>query len=140
MAYEVLISGFVKNPRELVAAGIGGAVGTGVDVSALVLMVKSGVSIPVATFIAALVGAATIFVLNKYVAFRDHSPINVHQLARFGFVAVSAAMLMAVAMKIVAVKFAVPVVMAKLLCAAAVFAIWTYPAQRRLVFARTALA
>ena len=136
----MLISRFVKNPRELVAAGIGGAVGTGVDVSALVLMVKSGVSIPVATFVAALIGAATIFVLNKYVAFRDRSPINVHQLARFGFVAVSAAMLMAVAMKIVAVKFAVPVVMAKLLCAAVVFAIWTYPAQRRLVFARTALA
>lgn len=140
MAYGLLLWGLVKNPRELVAAGIAGIVGTGIDVGALVLMVKSGVSIPVATFAAALVGAATIFVLNKYVAFRDHSPINVRQLARFGFVAVSAAMLMAVAMKIVAVKLAVPVVMAKLLCAAIVFATWTYPAQRRLVFARTALA
>lgn len=140
MAYGLLIFWFVKNPRELLAAGLGGAVGTGIDVTALVLMVKSGVSIPVATFIAALLGAVTIFVLNKYVAFRDHSPINLRQLARFGFVAVSAATLMAVAMKIVAVKFAVPVVMAKLLCAAVVFAIWTYPAQRRLVFARPALA
>jgi putative flippase GtrA len=130
----------VKNPRQLVIAGVAGVAGTSLDVGALVLMVKHGTAIPVATFLAALVGAATIFVLNKYVAFRDHSPVNVSQLARFGFVAVSAAMLMAVAMKIVAVKFAVPVVMAKLICAAIVFAIWTYPAQRRLVFARTVTA
>lgn len=140
MAYGVLISRFVKHPRELLAAGFGGAVGTGVDVGALVLMVGHGVSVPVATFLAALAGAATNFVLNKYVAFRDHSPINLRQLARFGFVAVAAALLMAGAMKIVAVKLGVPVVLAKLACAAVVFAIWTYPAQRRLVFARTATA
>ncbi|MBL0220468.1 MAG: GtrA family protein [Myxococcales bacterium] len=130
----------MKHPRELLAAGFGGAVGTGVDVAALVLMVGHGVSVPVATFLAALAGAATNFVLNKYVAFRDHSPINLRQLARFGFVAVAAALLMAGAMKIVAVKLGVPVVLAKLACAAVVFAIWTYPAQRRLVFARTATA
>lgn len=140
MAWGVLISRFVKHPRELLAAGFGGAVGTGVDVAALVLMVGHGVSVPVATFLAALAGAATNFVLNKYVAFRDHSPINLRQLARFGFVAVAAALLMAGAMKIVAVKLGVPVVLAKLACAAVVFAIWTYPAQRRLVFARTATA
>jgi putative flippase GtrA len=130
----------VKNPRELLAAGFGGAVGTGLDVGCLVLLVRHGVSVPVATFIAALAGAATNFMLNKYVAFRDHSPIDLRQLARFGFVAVAAATLMAVAMKIVAVTFGVPVVVAKLACAAVVFAIWTYPAQRRLVFVRSAAA
>ena len=136
MAWRLLYLGLVKNPRELVIAGCAGVVGTGLDVAVLVQMVKHGVSIPVASFVAALMGAATIFLLNKYVAFRDRSPINVSQLARFGFVAVSAALLMAVAMKVVAVKFAVPVVVAKLVCAAIVFAVWTYPAQRRLVFAR----
>jgi putative flippase GtrA len=140
VAYGVLISGLVKNPRELLAAGFGGAVGTGLDVGCLVLLVKHGVSVPVATFIAALAGAATNFVLNKYVAFRDHSPVDLRQLARFGFVAVAAALLMSVAMKIVAVSLGVPVVFAKLACAAVVFAIWTYPAQRRLVFARTVAA
>ena len=140
MAYGLLIWGLVKNLRELVSAGASSVVGSGIDVAALVLMVGRGVSIPAATFLGAMLGAATIFLLNKYVAFRDRSPINVSQLARFGFVAVSAAMLMAVAMKIVAVKLAVPVVAAKLVCAAIVFATWTYPAQRRLVFARTALA
>jgi putative flippase GtrA len=140
MAHGVLISGLVKNPRELLAAGFGGAVGTGVDVGCLVLLVKHGVSVPVATFLAALAGAATNFVINKYVAFRDRSPIDLRQLARFGFVAVAAALLMSVAMKIVAVKLGAPVVVAKLACAAVVFAIWTYPAQRRLVFARTVAA
>lgn len=140
MAWGVLYPCLVKNPRELVIAGCAGVVGTGLDVAVLVQMVKHGVSIPVASFLAALMGAATIFLLNKYVAFRDHSPINVSQLARFGFVAVSAALLMAVAMNVVAVKFAVPVVVAKLACAAIVFAVWTYPAQRRLVFARTVSA
>jgi len=128
----------VKNPRELLVAGFGGAVGTGVDVAVLVLLVKHGVTVPVATFLAALAGAATNFGLNKYVAFRDHSPIDLRQLARFGLVAVAAALLMAGAMSIVSVKLGAPVVVGKLACAAVVFAIWTYPAQRRLVFARTA--
>ena len=136
----MLQSPLVKNPRELLAAGFGGAVGTGLDVGCLVLLVKHGVSVPLATFIAALAGAVTNFVINKYVAFRDASPINLRQLARFGFVAVAAALLMSVAMKIVAVKLGAPVVFAKLACAAVVFAIWTYPAQRRLVFARTVAA
>ena len=140
MAWGLLLSRLVKHPRELLAAGFGGAVGTGLDVGCLVLLVRHGVSVPVATFIAALAGAVTNFVLNKYVAFRDHSPIDLRQLARFGFVAVAAATLMSVAMKIVAVSFGVPVVIAKLACAAIVFAIWTYPAQRRLVFVRSATA
>ena len=140
MAQGVLLSPLVKNPRELLAAGFGGAVGTGLDVGCLVLLVKHGVSVPVATFLAALAGAVTNFVINKYVAFRDPTPVNLRQLARFGFVAVAAALLMSVAMKIVAVKLGAPVVFAKLACAAVVFAIWTYPAQRRLVFARTVAA
>jgi len=140
VARGVLYPFLVKNPRELLAAGFGGAVGTGLDVGCLVLLVKNGTSVPVATFLAALAGAATNFVLNKYVAFKDTSPINLRQLARFGFVAVAAALLMSVAMKLVAVKLGVPVVLAKLACAAVVFAIWTYPAQRRLVFSRPVAA
>jgi putative flippase GtrA len=80
------------------------------------------------------------FALNKYVAFRDRSPLRIGQIARFHVVAVVAALLMAVAMKIATANPAVPVVAAKLACAAIVFAIWTYPAQRRLVFAPAAEA
>jgi putative flippase GtrA len=102
------------------------------------LLVGHHVSIPLATFIAALAGAATNFTLNKYVAFRDRSPISLGQVARFDFVAVVAALLMAGAMKLATANLGVPVVAAKLACAAVVFAIWTYPAQRHLVFARRA--
>ena len=93
---------------------------------------------PVAAFAGAVVGAVVNFGLNKYIAFRDRSRITGQQLVRFGIVAVATAMLMALAMQLVAVWLGVPYLLAKLLCAAAVFAVWTYPAQRRLVFRRAA--
>lgn len=136
----MLIPRLVKNPRELLAAGLGGVVATGVDVGVLILLVERHVSIPVAAFLAAMAGAGTNFVMNKYVAFRDSSPITVQQLTRFGVVAVTTAMLMAFAMKVVAVHLGVPYVIAKILCAAIIFAAWTYPAQRRLVFSRPSVA
>jgi putative flippase GtrA len=128
----------MKNARALLAAGLGGALATALDVGLLVLLVGHHVAVPLATFIAALAGAAMTFVINKYVAFRDRSPINLLQLLRFDFVVVVAALLMAAAMQLVSVRLGVPVVLAKLGCAALVFALWTYPAQRRLVFVRGA--
>ena len=127
----------MKNPRELLAAGLGGAIATAVDFAALVLLVELGrVSIPVAAFLAASAGAVVCFVMNKHLAFRDRSPVTLHQVGRFGIVAVAAALLMAFAMRIVAVDLGLPYPAAKVLCAALVFIAWTYPAQRRLVFAR----
>lgn len=126
-----------KNARELVTAGFGGIAATIVDVAVLVFLVEVVVlSIPIAAFLASGAGAAMNFVLNKYLAFRDRSPISVAQLARFGAVALATALLMALAMKLVAVELGVPYVLAKLLCAVTVFLVWTYPAQRKLVFAR----
>ena len=125
----------MKNPRALLTAGLGGVAATALDVGVLVLLVAHHVAIPLAAFIAALAGAAMNFVVNKYVAFRDRSPINLPQLLRFNVVVVVAAFLMAAAMRLVAVRLGVPVVIAKLGCAVIVFAIWTYPAQRRFVFA-----
>ena len=122
----------------MAASGFGGAVGTAVDVSVLVLMVQHGVSIAASAFCGAAAGAVMNFVLNKYIAFRDRTPVTGHQLARFGLVAVATAALMALAMHVVAVDLGVPYLLAKLICAVAVFAAWTYPAQRRLVFRRTA--
>lgn len=132
--------GTLEPSSELLRAGVGGAIGTGLDVTTLVLLVRLGVSVPAAAFCGAAVGAVGCFVLNKYVAFRDRSPISAHQLARFGLVAVATATLMAFAMKLVAVKLGVPVLPAKLICAATTFVLWTYPAQRRLVFRSVAVA
>lgn len=125
-----------KNARELITAGFGGIAATIVDIAVLVFLVEVvALSIPVSAFLASSAGAAMNFVLNKYVAFRDRTPITVQQVARFGAVAVATALLMALAMKLVAVELGVPYVVAKLLCAVTVFLLWTYPAQRRLVFA-----
>jgi putative flippase GtrA len=130
----------VKNHRALLTSGISGVASTAVDVVVLVVLVAQHVTIPVATFLAALTGAGVSFLLNKYVAFRDRSPLRFAQLVRFDLVAIVAALLVAGAMKLVACTLGVPVVAAKLGCAVLVFAVWTYPAQRRLVFARGAEA
>lgn len=130
----------MNHTRELVSAGAGGAVGSALDVAVLVLMVEHAAPVAAAAFCGAAAGAVMNFALNKYFAFRDRSPITGRQLARFGLVAVATALLMAGAMQLVAVELGVPYVIAKLICAAAVFAVWTYPAQRRLVFRRAAHA
>ena len=139
LARGLLIPGSMKlrNPRQLLAAGLAGVAATALDVGVLLLLVAHHLAIPLAAFIAALAGAAVNFVVNKYVAFRDRSPLNLPQLLRFNVVVVVAALLMAAAMKLVAVRLGVPVVLAKLACAAIVFATWTYPTQRRFVFARS---
>jgi putative flippase GtrA len=100
-----------------------------------VLLVNySAASVPLAAFLAAGVGAVVCFVMNKYVAFRDGTPVTVEQIIRFGLVALATGLLTAGAMKFVAVDLHVPVVIAKAICAAAVFVAWTFPAQRRFVF------
>jgi putative flippase GtrA len=140
LARGLLIRASVKNHRELLTAGIAGVAGTGVDLAVLVVLLARHVTIVPATFAAALAGAVTSFTLNKYVAFRDRSPLRLSQVVRFDVVALVAALLVAAAMKLVVGKLGVPVVAAKLACAALVFAVWTYPAQRRLVFARAEAA
>jgi putative flippase GtrA len=119
----------------MLAAGLGGAVGSVFDVVTLLLLVKlTPASIPLSAFLAAGVGAVVCFVMNKFIAFRDGTPVTVEQVVRFGLVAVATGLLTAGAMKIVAVDLHVPVVIAKAICAALVFVAWTFPAQRRFVF------
>ncbi len=123
----------------MIASGAGGAIATAVDVGTLVLQVEHGTPVALAAFVACTVGAVVCFTLNKYIAFRDRSRVTPQQLGRFGIVAVGTALLMALMMEIVAVKMGVPYVLAKLVCSAAVFLAWTYPAQRRIVFSHAVL-
>lgn len=127
----------MKNLRQAVAAGINGVVATGVDVGTLVLL-HGVLNVPVAAaaFGASAAGGVTNFVMNKYLAFHDHSKITKRQLARFGGVALVTACMLALLMQIIAVWLGVQYIVAKLICAAIVFVVWTYPAQRRLVFKR----
>jgi putative flippase GtrA len=136
MAHRVLFVLAIMQLRQMATAGLGGIAATVVDVSSLVLMVKHGTPVALAAFIAAACGAAVGFTINKYIAFRDRSPIRITQLGRFGFVAVATALLMAGAMQLLSVHLGVHLVLAKIVCSALVFIAWTYPAQRRLVFRR----
>lgn len=120
--------------RQMCAAGVGGAAATAVDVGMLVLLVEHGTPVAISAFFAAAAGAVVCFTLNKYIAFRDRTPVTWQQLGRFGGVAVATALLMAFAMELFAVKLRVPYLVAKVICSALVFLAWTYPAQRRLVF------
>ena len=125
--------------RRMIASGLGGGIATAADVATLVLQVEHGTPVALAAFIACTVGAVVCFTLNKYIAFKDRSPVSAHQLARFGVVAVGAALMMALAMEVIAVKLGVPYLIAKLISSVAVFLAWTYPAQRRLVFSHAVL-
>ena len=122
--------------REMLAAGFGGLAATAVDVTLLVLQVEHGTHVALAAFLSAAAGAAVGFTLNKYIAFRDRTPITLNQLGRFGAVAVTTALLMALAMQLLAVKLGAPYLAAKVVCSIVVFLAWTYPAQRRVVFRR----
>lgn len=119
-------------------AGANGVVSTLVDLGTLMSLVGIGVPVAFAAFVGCCIGAVANFTLNKYLAFRDGSPVCATQLAKFSLVAVATGLLTAAGMQLVSVKLGVPVAAAKLICAAVVFAAWTYPAQRRVVFAAPA--
>jgi putative flippase GtrA len=118
------------------AAALGGISGTVLDTLVLLALIAAGATIASAAFVGAAAGAGVCFVVNKYVAFADPSPVDPRQLARFVGVAVVSAALMAVAMHVAVVGLHLPALLAKGACAAAVFLAWSYPAQRRFVFAR----
>ncbi len=119
----------------MAAASFGGVLSTVVDVAVLAALYHHGVAIGLAAFIAACAGAVVCFVANKYVAFRDHRPADVRQIAAFAVVALGNAVLMAIAMHVACDRAGLPYLTAKVVCAALLFVCWSYPAQRRLVFA-----
>jgi putative flippase GtrA len=125
----------VKKQGALLTAALGGIAGTVLDIAVLVLCVECGVPVALAAFLGAMAGAGACFLANKYWAFRDPRPLALGQVISFGLVAVGTAVLMALAMSVVAVGMGVPYLKAKAICAAMVFVLWSYPAQRRYVFA-----
>ena len=123
-----------RNAKSVLGAGAGGVTATLLDISVLWTLVHAGVAVALAAFLGALSGAVACFVINKRVAFADRSPVTFEQVGRFSLVAVATALLMAAAMHVVAVWGGVPVLVAKLVCAAVVFVAWSYPAQKKFVF------
>ena len=120
--------------KQVIAVGLGGIVATIVDLAVLVVLVETGTPVAVAAFVAAACGAVVHFAWSKYLGFRERSPLAIGQIARFVGVALANALLIALALQLFAVELRVPYVLAKLVGSTLVFAAWTYPAQRYLVF------
>jgi len=107
---------------------------TVVDVVLLTLCYHLGIVVGAAAFAGSLAGAVFGFVANKYWALRDGRPLTARQIAIYTAVSLATAALTAGAMHLACDRGHVPYLVAKLVSASAVFALWTYPAQRRLVF------
>jgi len=105
-----------------------------VDVVVLTVLVELGAPIALAAAISTALAAATAFLGNKYVAFRDRAPLSVQQVATFVAIAAGTTLLTAAAMQLVAVHLGVPYLIAKGIVGTATFVGWSYPAQRRFVF------
>lgn len=119
----------------MAAASFGGVLSTVVDIAVLAALYQHGVAVAPAAFLAACAGAVVCFVANKYIAFRDRRPADARQIVAFALVALGNAALMAVGMHLACDRGHVPYLTAKVICAALLFVCWSYPAQRRLVFA-----
>jgi putative flippase GtrA len=105
------------------------------DVVVLAALLNRGIPVALAAFVGAIAGAGLCFVANKYVAFRDRSRADLRQVLAFAGVALGSAILMAGAMHLACDRAHLPYLTAKVVCAAVIFVCWSYPAQRRLVFA-----
>jgi putative flippase GtrA len=114
---------------------VSGVVATGIDIAALVLLVEAlGSHVTLAAFLAATLGGVSNFLINKYWAFRERSPIDLRQVTVYSFVSLITAAFVAVAVHVLAVVMVLPYLWAKAIAALLVFVVWTYPAQSRLVF------
>lgn len=120
---------------KLVRVGVSGAVATGLDIAALVFLVEAMRShVTLAAFLAAALGGVCNFLINKYWAFRDGSPIDLRQVTVYAFVSLVTAAFVAATVHLLAVVMVLPYLLAKAIAAVLVFLVWTYPAQARLVF------
>jgi putative flippase GtrA len=123
----------------MVRVGVSGVIATSLDVAALVFLVEALRShVTLAAFLAATLGGVCNFLINKYWAFRDGSPIDLRQVTVYAFVSLVTAAFVAATIHLLAVVLIVPYLLAKAIAAALVFLVWTYPAQSRLVFPLTA--
>ena len=123
-----------ERARRLLSASAVGLVATAVDVAVLALLYQLGIVIGVAAFTASIAGAVVGFVANKYWTFRDPQPVSLRQLSTYAAVTLFTALFTAAVMHLACDRGHAPYLLAKLVSASLVFACWTYPAQRRLVF------
>ena len=121
-------------------SGVGGVTSTALDVGVLTALIEAGCAVAPAALCGAGVGAVLAFWFNRRFVFEDRTPLRWQQAASFAAVALVGAVAMAIAMHLTADVLGIPYLLAKALCAVAVFALWSLPAQRRFVFPHAASA
>ncbi len=120
--------------RRFLSSTVAGLLATVADVVLLTMLYRLGWLVGVAAFVGSMVGAVVSFLANKSWARRDGQPLSARQIAIYTAVSIATALLTAAVMHLACQHGHLPYLTAKLGSAAAVFALWTYPAQRRLVF------
>jgi putative flippase GtrA len=120
----------------MMRTGLSSVAATVVDVIALIVLVEvMGVGVGWAALLAAGTGAVFGFTMAKFWAFGDRAPLTFRQVAAYAVVAGGAAALVAISIHLLVV-FGAAYLMAKLIASVGVFALWSYPAQARWVFAK----
>ncbi len=121
----------------ILRTGISGFAGAIIDVIVLILLIEvAGLPVGWAAFSAAASGAGVAFVLSKFWAFRDRSPLEAKQVGAYAFVSLVTATFMAISIHVMAIVLGLAYLIAKAIASVVVFACWSYPAQARFVFAR----
>lgn len=123
-----------ESARRFLSSTVASVGATVTDIALLALLYQLGIVVGAAAFTGSLAGAVVGFVINKYWALRDGAPVTVRQLAVYTAVAVATGLFTAGVMHLACERGHLPYLAAKLVAAVVVFACWTYPAQRRLVF------
>lgn len=126
-----------ERQKRILRVGTSGAGSMLIDVTVLVLLVEVfAVQVALAALLASGVGAVSSFLVNKFWAFRDPSPIRFAQLFAFAAVALGSALGVAACVQLLSVGLGAPYLVSKGVAAAVVFGCWSYPVQSRLVFVR----
>ena len=135
VARGLLSRGVVSKAGRILRTGISGFTAAIFDLIALIFMVEI-VELPVgwAAFLAAAVGAVVGFTMSKCWAFRDRGPVRKRQIGAYAVVALGSAVAVAFTVHVLAVIVGMLYLLAKGIAAVLVFALWSYPAQARLVF------
>jgi len=125
----------------ILRTGISGFAGAVIDVIVLIILVEVvGLGVGWAAFAAAASGAGLAFLLSKFWAFRDRSPLEVKQVGAYAFVSLVTATFLALSIHLMAIVLGLAYLIAKGIASVVVFVCWSYPAQARLVFSRAAVS
>ena len=122
---------------QMAKTGASGIAASVFDFAVLIAVVElASLPVAVAAFIAAALGAVLGFVITKVWAFDDRGPVDTRQVAAYAAVAVSNAIAVAVLLQLLVTGTGLVYPVAKAMASIAVFALWSYPAQARWVFAK----